>query len=213
VHSTAEWSAPLTLNVAGDFNALNALCAIGCALHLGSTGPAAVASLSTFTGTPGRLERISAGQDFHVFVDFTVTPASYEATLSTLRASLEPGKRLLVVMGSCGDRMREKRPQIATVASRFADVIVVTNEDPYTEDPERIISEVWAGLDLSRVQAERISDRRTAIARTFQLARPGDIVVLCGKGSDTTMWTAQGKIPWDDRAIARELLHEGQIPR
>ena len=152
------------------------------------------------------MEMIEGPQSFSVFVDFTVTPAAYEKTLSALRSFLAPGNRLLVLTGSCGDRMREKRPSVGRICSEYADVVVVTNEDPYTEDPEKIIDEVWQGIDQSRTDARRISDRMEAISLILHEAKEGDIVLLCGKGSDTTMMTAQGQIPWNEREIARTLL-------
>lgn len=192
------------LSIPGAFNIANALCAIGCA-HIFISGNCA-AALKTFKGIPGRMERIDEGQPFHVFIDFTVTPQSYEKTLSTLKAGLPSGKRLLVLMGSCGDRMKEKRPIIGKIASGYADVLVVTNEDPYTEDPQKIIDEVWAGIDQQKTKAHRIFDRRNAIEFLLNKAEPGDIVILCGKGSDTTMWVKDGQIPWNERAITAEIL-------
>lgn len=200
----------LTLPLPGAFNVDNALCAIGCAHACNVYENDCVQALSTFTGIPGRMERIDEGQPFHVFVDFTVTPQSYEKTLSTLRAGLQPGGRLLVLTGSCGDRMKEKRPVVGRIVSEHADVMVVANEDPYTEDPEKIIDEVWAGVDESKTEAHRIFDRRMAIEFLLRAAKPGDIVVLCGKGSDTTMWVKDGQIPWNERAITRELLLDMQ---
>lgn len=198
----------LTLAIPGEFNLENALCAVGCAVGCGVSMEDAVKALTSFPGIPGRMERIDGTQPFAVFVDFTVTPQSYEKTLSTIRAGLPAGGRLLVLTGSCGDRMKEKRPVIGRIVSSFADVTVVANEDPYTEDPEKIIDEVWAGIDQSRTQAYRIFDRRAAIAFLLKEARPGDTVLLCGKGSDTTMWTKEGKIPWNEREIVRELLQQ-----
>ncbi len=206
VVSSTGWKAPLHLPVAGEFNVQNALTAIGCAIGLGLNAQAVIRALSSFGGVHGRLEQINEGQPFSVFVDFTVTPASYRTALSSLRQRLPAGKRLLVVMGSCGDRMKEKRPEIGRIASELADVVIVTNEDPYNEDPEAIIDEVYAAVDKQKVEAHRISDRGEAIARAFTLATPGDIVLLAGKGSDTTMWIAQGQIPWNEREIAREML-------
>lgn len=196
----------LSLIVHGTFNIDNALCAIGCTHAAGLSEEQCINALRTFTGIPGRMERIDAGQNFSVYVDFTVTPQSYEATLSTLKASLGAGKRLLVLTGSCGDRMKEKRPTIGKIVSNYADVMVVTNEDPYTEDPEKIIDEVWAGVDQSKTEAHRIFDRRKAIEFLLGEAKSGDIVILCGKGSDTTMWVKDGQIPWNEREIAREIL-------
>jgi UDP-N-acetylmuramoyl-L-alanyl-D-glutamate--2,6-diaminopimelate ligase len=167
-----------------------------------------VQSLADFHGIPGRMERIVAGQDFSVFIDFTVTPQSYEATLSTLKKIVPEGKRLLVLMGSCGDRMKEKRPVIGKIASNYADILVVTNEDPYTEDPEKIMEEVWAGVDQTKTDAHRISDRKEAIEFLLKEAKKDDIVILCGKGSDTTMWVKDGQIPWNEREITKEILQD-----
>jgi len=199
---------PLHLSIPGVFNLENALCAIGCAMAVGVAPSVACKALKQFTGTPGRMERIDEGQPFAVFVDFTVTPAAYEKTLTALRDMLEPAKRILVLTGSCGDRMREKRPIVGKLCSELADVVVVSNEDPYTEDPQKIIDEVWAGIDQSACTARQIFDRKEAIRFLLQEAQPGDAVLLCAKGSDTTMWTAEGQVPWDERSITRALLKE-----
>ncbi len=201
------------LPIPGAFNLSNALCAINCAQIAGVDVPQSINALATFTGIPGRMERIDAGQDFHVFVDFTVTPQSYEATLSTLKKALPSGKRLLVLTGSCGDRMKEKRPIVGKIVSTYADIMVVANEDPYTEDPEKIIDEVWAGIDQSKTEAHRIFDRRKAIEFLIDKAQSGDIVILCGKGSDTTMWLKDGQIPWNEREIARDIIKHRSPPK
>ncbi|MFH0851250.1 MAG: UDP-N-acetylmuramoyl-L-alanyl-D-glutamate--2,6-diaminopimelate ligase, partial [Candidatus Peregrinibacteria bacterium] len=203
----------VVLPVPGSFNVENALCAIGCAQAVGIPVETSAPALRSFPGVAGRMERIDEGQPFAVFVDFTVTPAAYEKTLTTLRAMLPQGRRILVLTGSCGDRMREKRPVVGRLCSELADVVVVSNEDPYTEDPRKIIEEVWAGIDRSKTEAHKILDRREAIALLFERAQPGDAVILCAKGSDTTMMTAAGQIPWNERAIARELLHSLEASR
>ncbi len=198
----------LILPIPGSFNLENALCAIGCALVANVPLSTCIDALKSFRGAPGRMELIDEGQDFSVYVDFTVTPAAYEKTLMTLREMIEPGKRVLVLTGSCGDRMHEKRPIVGEICSRLADIICVTNEDPYTEDPEKIIDEVWKGIDQTQCEAHRISDRREAMEYLLSKAQPGDAVILCAKGSDTMMWTAQGQVPWNEREIARELLKQ-----
>lgn len=196
----------LQLSILGSFNIENALCAIACAEAIGIEREKSIEALASFPGVPGRMEHIDEGQSFSVYIDFTVTPQSYEKTLSTLKEMLPAGKKLLVLMGSCGDRMKEKRPIIGKIASRYADILVVTNEDPYTEDPEKIIDEVWAGIDHTRTQAHRISDRKEAIAFLLKKAQPGDIVIFCGKGSDTTMMTSKGQVPWNEREIVRSFF-------
>lgn len=195
---------PLSLQIPGTFNRMNALTALGCAIGCGVSVQEALASLANFPGIPGRMERIDEGQPFKVYVDFTVTPQSYEKTLSALKAECEG--RLLVLAGSCGDRMKEKRPIVGKIISDYADVAVIANEDPYTEDPRTIIDEVWNGMDHSKLEAHRIFDRREAIEFLLSAAKPGDTVVFCGKGSDTTMWLADGKVPWNERQIVRDLL-------
>ncbi len=199
-------SIPLALSIPGAFNVQNALCAMSCAFAVGIAPTSGAASLSTFRGIPGRMERIDAGQPFTVFVDFTVTPQSYQRTLSTIQEGLEPGKRLLVLTGSCGDRMKEKRPVVGKICSDYADILVVANEDPYTEDPQKIIDDVWAGVDQSKTKAHKIFDRREAITFLLKEAKSGDVVLLCGKGSDTTMMMKDGQVPWNEREIVRELL-------
>lgn len=197
---------PLRIPVSGAFNLQNALCAICCTHGVNIMLSDAVSALNTFQGIPGRMERVDAGQPFSVYIDFTVTPQSYESTLSTLRASMKSQGRLLVLAGSCGDRMKEKRPLVGKIVSSYADVTVISNEDPYTENPERIIDEVWSGVDQKKTEAHRISDRREAIKFLLKKARKDDIVIFCGKGSDTTMWVNSGQIPWNEREIVASEL-------
>lgn len=195
---------PLSLQIPGGFNRMNALTAMGCAIGCGVSPADALDALATFPGIPGRMEHIDEEQPFKVYVDFTVTPQSYESTLSALKAECQG--RLLVLAGSCGDRMKEKRPLVGKIVSEYADVAVITNEDPYTEDPRAIIDDVWNGMDHSKVDAHKIFDRREAIEFLLKEAKPGDTVVFCGKGSDTTMWLKDGKVPWNERQIVRDLL-------
>ncbi len=195
---------PLKLQIPGVFNRMNALTAIGCVIGCGVPVKDAIDALVTFPGIPGRMERIDEGQTFKVYVDFTVTPQSYASTLSALKN--ECAGRLLVLAGSCGDRMKEKRPVVGKIISDYADVAVITNEDPYTEDPRAIIDEVWAGIDHAKLQAHRIFDRREAIEFLLKEAKVQDTVVFCGKGSDTTMWVATGQVPWNERQIVRDVL-------
>lgn len=213
----------VSIPMAGLYNLQNALTAIACVHAVNVSLDNAVEALRTFRGVSGRMERIDAGQSFSAFIDFTVTPQAYEATLRTLRSSMQSGNRLLVLTGSCGDRMREKRPIVGRICAELADVTVVTNEDPYTEDPEKIIDEVLSGIPstvkiyrgqnavpcdeqpLQKV-CVRISDRREAIRFILREASTGDIVLFCGKGADITMMTASGQVPWVEREIVTEEL-------
>lgn len=216
--------APLQLRIPGAFNLENALCAIGCVKGLPDSlsMEKVLHALTTFPGVPGRMERIDMGQKFSVYIDFTVTPQSYESTLSTLRQSLQNSSaKLLVLTGSCGDRMKEKRPLVGKLCSEMADITVVTNEDPYTEDPEAIIDDVISGISSDKnlflneaavpssppkKYCVRISDRLEAIRFLLHKAAPGDVVLFCGKGSDVTMMTAHGQIPWIERDIVKKEL-------
>ena len=142
----------LELSLIGSFNIENALCAIAAVKSIPNNPPELqhiLESLRNFQIVPGRMERIDEGQNFRVYVDFTVTPASYEKTLSSLRSTLPVGKKLIIVTGSCGDRMKEKRPLVGEICARLGDIVLVTNEDPYTEDPLQIIDDVLRGVTPS----------------------------------------------------------------
>ncbi len=215
----------LSLPIPGTFNLNNALCAMHCVAAVGIAPQDAVKALSTFSGTAGRMERVDGGQPFTVFVDFTVTPIAYESTLMSARRLVAPNGRLLVLSGSCGDRMREKRPVVGSICAKLADIVAVSNEDPYTEDPESIIDEVLAGVPrdfplFRGVEAValkrpsrfcvRISNRLEAIRFLLREAKEGDVVLLCGKGADVTMMTATGQIPWNEREITLNELRSLQ---
>ncbi len=175
--------------------------AVGVGIH------EACSALSTFSGIPGRMERIDEGQAFSVFVDFTVTPLAYERALAAAR-SIAPKGRLLVLTGSCGDRMKEKRPMIGEICSRLADVVVVTTDETLIEDPLSVIEDVWEGVQRGNADSEKITDRKKAIQTLLGAAKPGDVVLLCGMGACQTMQTREGLVPWDERVIARQLLRD-----
>ncbi len=198
----------LHLKIPGRFNLDNALCAISCAHAVGIPVDRALTSLENFAGVPGRMEVIDAGQPFAVYVDFTVTPNAYEKTLSAIRSTLAPGARLLVLTGSCGNRMPEKRPVIGKICSQLADVVVVSEDETVTEDQHKVIDEIWAGIDQNAVEAHKIFDRREGIRFLLTNARSGDAVALCGMGACTTMQTKEGLREWDERVVARNLLRD-----
>lgn len=203
----------LRLAIPGAFNLENALCALGCATAVGVPLADAVAAIATFSGTPGRMERIDEGQPFAVFVDFAITPQAMEKTLTTVRQMVGADHRVLVLTGSCGDRMREKRPVIGRLCSTLADVTVITDDESYTEDPLSVIDAVWAGVDPSTTDAHKIIDRHAAITFILAQATPGDAVVLCGLGSYPSRMTPKGPIPWNEQEIVREALRNGGIRR
>jgi UDP-N-acetylmuramoyl-L-alanyl-D-glutamate--2,6-diaminopimelate ligase len=186
------------LRLRGRFNRANALAAIGAARALGVDDEAIRAGIESVAGVPGRFESVEAGQPFAVIVDYAHTPDSLD---NVLRAARELGDgRLIVVFGAGGDRDREKRPLMGRVAASLADRAIVTTDNPRSEDPAAIAAEVADG------SLEIVLDRRAAIETALADAREGDVVVIAGKGADTEMEIADGSVPFDDRAVAREVL-------
>ena len=196
------------LPVGGTFNVANALASLGAAKALGIKLESATQSLASFPGTPGRLEFISAGQPFRVVVDYAHTPESLQALYKTLSAT----SSLIAVLGSCGGgRDKAKRPVLGKLAGEHARAVFVTDEDPYDEDPCSIMDAVAVGVrEVGKKDGVDLwiePDRRSAIRRAFGLAKPGDTVVITGKGSEQWLCAAGGKmIPWDDRNVVREEL-------
>ena len=192
----------------GRFNAYNALAAVATACSQGVPFAAAVEALTSFPGVPGRMERIDAGQAFAVFVDIASTPVALENVLTALRPATTG--RLWVVFGAAGGRDPARRSGMGEVAARLADRCVLTNEDPRDEDPGAIIEEIAAALQSGGRHEggdfARVPERREAIRYAFEHASPGDTILLAGKATEPTMVFATGAVPWDERAVARELL-------
>ncbi len=199
--------AAATLPLPGGFNVANALCATACALVLGRSLDAAAAGLARAAPIPGRLERV-ASEPFDVYVDFAHTPDALEQALGALRP-LVLG-RLIVVFGAGGDRDPAKRPEMGAAASRSADVVVVTSDNPRTEDPSAIVAAVAAGVVASK--RREIVDRRRAIHWALDAARPGDAVLLAGKGHERTQIVGTRSTPFDEPAIVRERLGAEAAP-
>jgi UDP-N-acetylmuramoyl-L-alanyl-D-glutamate--2,6-diaminopimelate ligase len=188
------------LRLRGRFNHANAVTAVAAARALGIDEDAIRAGVESVQGVPGRFESIEEGQPFSVIVDYAHTPDSLE---NVLRAARELGSgKLLVVFGAGGDRDRDKRPLMGRAASAIADRVIVTTDNPRSEDPQAIAEEVAEG------RLEIVVDRRAAIERALAAAAPGDVVVIAGKGADTEMEIAGGNVPFDDRAVAREVLSQ-----
>ncbi len=206
----------VSLRLLGTFNIANALCAAGLALATGLDLPAVRRGLEETSGVPGRMDRIDVGQPFTVVVDYAHTPESLRKILGLLR-SLHPGRRLIAVSGSAGERDRTKRPLQGAVSAELADISVFTSEDPRNEDPAAIIREIAAGaLAAGGRRGEdvfEVIDRRDAIAAAFAAARPGDCVLLAGKGHETSMIWGYEHRPWDEAATARDLLIAGGYAR
>jgi len=190
------------------FNVANCLAAIAVG-HLHAIAPEVMAeALARFEPVAGRMERIARGQPFAVVVDYAHTPESLELVLNVLRP-VTPG-RLIAVFGSAGERDRVKRPLMGEVAARLADFAVITDEDPREEDALAILREIAAGAEQAGArEGERyicVVGRRAGIAAAFQRAQPGDTVLLAGKGHEQSLIVGRDKLPWDDRAVARDEL-------
>jgi UDP-N-acetylmuramoyl-L-alanyl-D-glutamate--2,6-diaminopimelate ligase len=192
----------------GRFNVANALAAAALATTAGLSLEVIVAGLEQATLPPGRLERVERGQPFGVVVDYAHTMNAFRSVLATLRESTPPPRRLIAVFGATGDRDHAKRPVLAQVAREFADFFVVTDEDPYGERPESIIDEVVAGLPREEEgrRYAREDDRGRAIELALRRARPGDTVVILGKGHEQSMVVNGQKKPWSDVAAASAAL-------
>ena len=188
----------------GDFNVSNALAAVAACAETG-LDPAVVAKgIAEGGGVPGRFERVEAGQPFTVVVDYAHKPDAVRAALDSLRPLTEG--RLIMVLGAGGDRDPGKRPIMGEIAARLADVLVVTDDNPRTEDPAAIRAAVLAGARTGPAEVLEEGDRRAAIAVALDRARPGDIVVVAGKGHETGQEIGDVVHPFDDREVVRELL-------
>ena len=212
----AEVDAPggpgsLDLRLAGRFNVHNALAVVALGEALGLDPDAVRAGMAGLEVVPGRMERVDGGQPFGVIVDFAHSPASLATVLDLLApAAAARGGGLIAVFGSAGERDTAKRPQMGRIAAERARLVVVTDEDPRGEDRAAILDEIARGAEAAGRRRGHdlllIPDRRQAIAAAFEAARPGDIVVLAGKGHERSIIGPDGEQPWDERAVAQELL-------
>jgi UDP-N-acetylmuramoyl-L-alanyl-D-glutamate--2,6-diaminopimelate ligase len=190
------------LPLSGMFNISNALGAIAAAHVLGVDVRTAVLALASAPPVPGRLEPVPAKRSFRVFVDYAHTDDALRTVLRTLR-DLQPG-RLLTVFGCGGDRDKGKRPLMGAAAEEFSDWTIVTSDNPRSEAPEQIAADITRGMSTGR--HEVVLDRRAAIQRAIEMAAPRDIVLIAGKGHETTQETAGRTEPFDDVAVARSIL-------
>jgi UDP-N-acetylmuramoyl-L-alanyl-D-glutamate--2,6-diaminopimelate ligase len=187
----------------------NVLAAFASAVAADVAPDVALRGLATVTGVPGRLERVPGATGFAVIVDYAHTDDALKNLLETVR-ELAP-TRVITVFGCGGDRDRTKRPLMGAVAARLSDLVIVTSDNPRSEDPDRIIDEVQRGItvDTRRSEAGRplaIVDRRVAIAKAVEMARPGDLVLIAGKGHEKYQVIGDRTLPFDDVAVAREAL-------
>jgi UDP-N-acetylmuramoyl-L-alanyl-D-glutamate--2,6-diaminopimelate ligase len=196
----------IELPLAAEYNVSNALVAAGCGLALGIGLKAIVEGLSSAPQVPGRLERVDSGQGFGVFVDYAHTPDSLAKAARAVR-TITPG-RVIVVFGCGGDRDPEKRPLMGLAAGSQADHVIITSDNPRSEDPVGIILQIEDGVRQAGVSYEVVVDRRAAIRTAFAQAASGDAVLIAGKGHEDYQIFADRTIHFDDREVAREILEE-----
>lgn len=200
-------SVECSVRLPGDFNVANAVAAITCATALGLDVGAVAMGVAACAGVPGRMERIT-GAPFPVVVDYAHTGEALRKAAGTLR-DVTHG-RLIAVFGCAGERGKERRTGMGAAAATTVDLAILTDEDPRSEVPEAIIDDIaQAMLAAGAVEGEgfeRIPDRRAAIARAFEVAQPGDLVLIAGKGHETTIEYASGAVPFDDRVVSREEI-------
>jgi UDP-N-acetylmuramoyl-L-alanyl-D-glutamate--2,6-diaminopimelate ligase len=205
--ATPEGRLELASPLIGEHNVMNLLGAIATGLALGLTPPTIGRALASVGAVPGRFEQVRAGQPFLVAVDYAHTPDALERVLATAR-KLTSG-RLGVVFGCGGDRDRGKRPLMGAIAARLGDRVWVTSDNPRSERPEAIIDEIVAGLRREGADESRYvrqPDRRRAIAEALGWARPGDTILIAGKGHETYQIVGTQVLAFDDRQVAREIL-------
>ncbi|MFA4817855.1 MAG: UDP-N-acetylmuramoyl-L-alanyl-D-glutamate--2,6-diaminopimelate ligase [Parcubacteria group bacterium] len=198
------------LNLPGDFNIENALAAISVGVSENISLETCAKALEKIKTVPGRMEYIENNKNLNILVDFALTPDALEKLYALLMKTKKPGVKIIAVFGSCGERDRGKRPIMGEIVSRYADFVVVANDEPYHENPARIIREITAGIKNKKegVSLLIIPDRREAIRKALQLGKADDIIAVTGMGAEESMVVGDQKIPWDDRKVIRELLQE-----
>lgn len=196
----------ISLKTAGVFSVYNATCAAACANALGFSVNAVCSALSALHGVKGRAEIVPSGRDFTLVIDYAHTPDGLENILETF-AEL-PKKRLVTVFGCGGDRDKTKRPQMGAIAAKYSDYVIVTSDNPRTEDPELIIKDILAGMQDTDTEYTVITNRIEAIKYAVKNATDGDIIIFAGKGHETYQILGREKIHLDEREVIAEALAE-----
>ncbi len=187
----------------GSFNVLNILAAFSTVFTLGFPAEEIKKAIEKFEGVPGRFEIIK--KDFPVIIDYAHEPRSLEEILKTIKEVFRPNKLILVFGAPGGGRDKSKRPIMGEIAEKYADLIILTTDDPYDENPAQIIKDIKQGI--RKLIYEEILDRKEAIKRAINLAQEGDVVLIAGKGGETKMAIGEKLIPWSDKEIVKEVLY------
>jgi UDP-N-acetylmuramoyl-L-alanyl-D-glutamate--2,6-diaminopimelate ligase len=199
------------LHLPGMFNVENALAAVCVGLSENINLETINNALEKIKGIPGRMEYVKSDKGLNIVIDYAVTPDSLEKLYGLIK-DISNNSQIIAVFGSCGERDRGKRPIMGEIVSKCANYVIITNEDPYGENPESIINEVAAGVK-NKSEGEnfwKILDRREAIAKALQIAKPGYFVIVTGKGAEETMAIGKERIPWNDRKVIEEELQKIQ---
>lgn len=198
------------LHLIGDFNIENALAAISAGISEGIDLFICAKALEEIKGVPGRLEYVPNNRGLNILVDFALTPNALEKLYGVLAKIKNPGAKIIAVFGSCGERDRGKRPIMGEIVSRYADFVIVTNDEPYHEDPQQIIDEIVAGIKGKEKEKSFwiVPDRREAIRKALELGRTDDIIAVTGMGNFESMVVGTQKIPWNDKEIIKEELEK-----
>jgi UDP-N-acetylmuramoyl-L-alanyl-D-glutamate--2,6-diaminopimelate ligase len=210
-----EGQIAIDIPLSGKFNVYNTLAATCVGLGENIPLEKIKESLEDLKNIAGRMQRLDFGQDFDVIVDFAHTPDGLKNVFEAVKPSV--ANKLIHVGGATGNRDKTKRPLLGALAGKYADIVIVTNEDPYSEDPESIINQVALGVPRGGKEGKdkvldknffKISNRKSAILKALQMAKRGDLVLITGKGCETKMAVGENKfIPWSDVEIVKEYLN------
>lgn len=209
---TFRGSTDISIKMIGKFNVYNTMAAIACALLENIPLQDIKKSLESVPGVEGRVETVDAGQPFAVIVDYAHTPDGLDNVLCTIKEFAQ--NRVLTVFGCGGDRDKSKRPIMGKIAARLSDIVIVTSDNPRTEEPEQILQDIEAGLledGVSENCYHLIVDRRQAIKKAIEMASPGDVVLIAGKGHETYQLIAGKVFDFDDRIVAKEAIRGRQL--
>ncbi|MFV8249147.1 UDP-N-acetylmuramoyl-L-alanyl-D-glutamate--2,6-diaminopimelate ligase [Bdellovibrio bacteriovorus] len=198
------------LPMSGTHNVMNALAALGAGLSAGLPLNICIEALDRFTGVPGRLQSVPNDKNLSVFVDYAHSPDALENVLTALnkvRENLQSKARIWTIFGCGGDRDKGKRPLMAEMALKYSDEVVITSDNPRTEDPQAIIQDILAGVAGSaKVKATTVVDRKDAITQTLKRAQEGDVILIAGKGHEDYQIIGTQKFPFSDVKVAEEAL-------
>lgn len=196
----------IKVNTSGKFTVYNSLCAICCAVELGFDVSKVAESLAKLQGIKGRAEVVPTGKDFTVIIDYAHTPDGLKNILKTFNECKK--NRVIALFGCGGDRDKTKRPIMGSIATRYADFVIITSDNPRSEDPMSIINDILVGLEGSPTPYKVIENRIEAIKYAIRIAKEGDIIVLAGKGHETYQILSSGTIHLDEREIIADALQE-----